>query len=188
MKVQIAEIERRHEGWSKFLVATVRFPDGEMLRREIEDHGDAVGVLPYDPVRRTAILIRQFRAPIFFASREEELLEAVAGIVEPGEQPDDCARRETFEEAGVRLGALEYLAGAWSMPGISTERMTLYLAPYGPDDRVAAGGGVDHDEKITVVELPLGELAAMTDGGRLTDMKAFALVQTLRLRRPELFA
>jgi hypothetical protein len=74
------------------------------------------------------------------------------------------------------------------MPGISTERMALYLAPYGQDDRVGAGGGVDHDEDITVVELPLRELAALVDAGGLGDMKALALVQTLRVRRPDLFA
>ena len=37
-------------------------------------------------------------------------------------------------------------------------------------------------------ELPLADLAAMADAGTLTELKLFALVQTLRLRRPELFA
>ena len=188
MKVQIVATDIRHAGWTKFLVATVKFPDGAMLRREIEDHGNAVGILPYDPVRRTAIMIRQFRAPIFFASGEEELLEAIAGVVETGEEAPDCARRESAEEAGLRLDTLEYVASAWSMPGISTERMALFLAPYAAEDRVATGGGVDEDERIVVAELPLRELAALVDGGRLSDMKALALIQTLRLRRPDLFA
>jgi len=39
-----------------------------------------------------------------------------------------------------------------------------------------------------VVELPLAELAARADEGRLDDMKTMLLVQTLRLRRPDLFA
>jgi len=188
MNVQIVGTETKHQGWSKFHVVTAKFPDGETLRREVEDHGSAVAVLPYDPGRRTAILIRQFRAPIFFATREEQLLEAVAGIIEPGEEPADCARRETMEEAGLRLDALEYVATAWSMPGISTERMSLFLAQYQAEDRVAAGGGVDADEKIAVVELPLAELGAMVDTGRFNDMKGLALIQTLRLRRPDLFA
>ncbi len=56
-------------------------------------------------------------------------------------------------------------------------------------DRVEAGGGLASEhEGISVTEMPLAELAAMADGGTLTELKLFALVQTLRLRRPELFA
>ena len=74
------------------------------------------------------------------------------------------------------------------MPGISTERMDLYLGEYSEGDRVAAGGGIDDEnEGIEVVELPLAEVAAMADDGRLADMKTLLLVQTLRLRRSELF-
>ncbi|MGZ5225641.1 MAG: GDP-mannose pyrophosphatase, partial [Burkholderiales bacterium] len=74
----------------------------------------------------------------------------------------------------------------WSMPGISAERMDLFLGLYAAADRTEAGGGID-DEGIEVVEMPLSALAAMTDAGALNDMKTLVLVQTLRLRRPELF-
>ena len=99
------------------------------MRREVEDHGAAVCVLPYDPVRRTAILVRQFRAPVFLAAEQEELLEAIAGLVSP--DPAACGRREAMEEAGLALHAVEHVASVWTMPGVSTEFMHLYLAPYG---------------------------------------------------------
>jgi nudix-type nucleoside diphosphatase (YffH/AdpP family) len=188
MGVQIIEIETKHDGWSKYHLVTVRLPDGKTLRREVEDHGTAAGILPYDQQRRVAVLIRQLRVPVVFATEAEGMLEAAAGVVEEGEDPADCARRETLEETGLRIDSLEFVATAWAMPGISTERMALYLAPYGEHDRVGAGGGVDHDEDITVVEMPLRELAALVDADRLNDMKALVLVQTLRLRRPDLFA
>jgi len=176
------------EGFSRLLIATVELPDGLTVRREIEDHGRAVCVLPYDPARRTAILVRQFRAPVTFSDGREHLLEAVAGTVED-EAPDACAYREALEEAGLKLHALEHLGTAWTMPGISTERMDLYLAAYAAADRVGVGGGVaEEHEGITVVELPLSELAAMADAGQINDMKTLAVVQTLRLRKPELFA
>jgi len=35
--------------------------------------------------------------------------------------------------------------------------------------------------------MPLVTLAAMAEDGTLADLKTFALVQTLRMRRPELF-
>ena len=76
-----------------------------------------------------------------------------------------------------------------SMPAASTERLTLFLAPYSARSRVGEGGGLDHElEKLTVVEMPLDKLAAKTDNGEITDMKLLVLVQTLRLRHPQLFA
>jgi nudix-type nucleoside diphosphatase (YffH/AdpP family) len=186
---KIAHTDTVYEGFSRLLIATVTLPDGQAIRREIEDHGRAVCVLPYDPARKTAVLVRQFRAPAFYAAQREDMLEAVAGSVEKDEDPAACAHREAFEEAGLRLHALEHVVTAWSMPGISTERMDVYLAVYTQADRIGAGGGVaDEHEGITVVELPLAELAAMADGGQIMDMKTLAVVQTLRLRRPDLFA
>jgi nudix-type nucleoside diphosphatase (YffH/AdpP family) len=189
MSFEIARIDKLYEGRSKLMVADVRLPDGQILRRAIEDHGPAVAVLPFDPARRTAILVRQFRAPVFLASGTDATLEAIAGIVEGNEEPIACARREAFEEAGLRLATLEHVGTAWTMPGVSTELMSFYVAPYAQADRAAAGGGLPQElERITVVEMPLAELAGLADGRRLDDMKALMLVQTLRLRRPDLFA
>ena len=82
--------------------------------------------------------------------------------------------------------AAEAVAEGWTMPGISTERMHLYLATY--HGRAREGrGGVDEDEDITAVELDLRELARLADAGELVDIKTLVLLQTLRLRRPELF-
>jgi nudix-type nucleoside diphosphatase (YffH/AdpP family) len=185
---KIVHTDAVFEGFSRLLIATIELPDGQTIRREIEDHGRAVCVLPYDPVRRTAILVRQFRAAVALVDGREHLLELVAGSVED-ETPDACAYREAFEEAGLELHGLEHLGTAWSMPGISTELMDMYVAPYSEADRIGVGGGIaDEHEGITVVELPLAELAAMADAGQINAMKTLAVVQTLRLRKPELFA
>jgi nudix-type nucleoside diphosphatase (YffH/AdpP family) len=185
--MDIIRTEPVHRGWATFLIATIRATDGQTFTREIEDHGRAACVLPYDPERRTAILVRQFRPAVFYAAQQTDMLEALAGIVEDG-VPADCARREAQEETGLVLGALEHVATAWTMPGISTERMDYFLAAYSEADRRGEGGGLAAEhESITVVEMPLSELAAMTDDGRLADTKTLLLVQTLRLKRPELF-
>ncbi len=122
--MEITHVETVHSGWAKFLLAAVRLPDGRSFRREIEDHGTAACVLPYDPGRRTAVLVRQFRAPVYYAAREPHTLEAIAGIVEEAD-PAETARREAREEAGLELGAIEPVGEGWTMPGISTERMHL---------------------------------------------------------------
>ena len=177
-----------HDGWARFLVAEVTMADGSRVKREMEDHGRAVAVLPYDPERRLAVLISQYRAPVLFAEGPPEVMEVPAGILDEGD-PAEGARREAYEETGLRLGALEPVVSAWSMPGISTERMDLFLAPYRLGDRAGPGGGLSHEhEDITVHELPLDALARMSDDGTIADMKTLVLVYALRLRRPELFS
>lgn len=177
-----------HDGWSRFLVAEITLEGGSRIKREIEDHGRAVAVLPYDPDRRVALLVEQFRPPAFLASGIMSLLEVPAGLLEDA-SPEECARREASEEAGITLHALEHVVCGWSMPGISTEQMDLYLAPYAAADRHGEGGGLaDEQEDITVREIDLATLAAMSDTGGITDIKTLTLVLALRLRQPGLFA
>jgi nudix-type nucleoside diphosphatase (YffH/AdpP family) len=187
MKPEVVAIRPAYQGFSKFLLVDVRLRNGVEVMREIEDHGSAISVLPYNPAKGTAILVNQFRAPAFIAQGLESTLEAIAGGIEEND-PDACARREAMEEAGLRLTDLDHVSTVWTMPGISTERTDLYLAIYADADRLGDGGGLaEEHEDITVVELALDELAAMADDKRLDDMKTLALVQTLRLRRPDLF-
>jgi nudix-type nucleoside diphosphatase (YffH/AdpP family) len=125
---------------------------------------------------------------VLYAGEDEYLFEAPAGMIDAEETPEAAIRREALEEAGLRLGDLEPIATVWPSPGVSAERSSLFLARYGAGDRVGAGGGLAGEhEAISVLEAPLAQLAAMADGGRLTDLKTLALVLALRLRRPELF-
>jgi nudix-type nucleoside diphosphatase (YffH/AdpP family) len=188
MAAEIIESETVHRGWADFSVATVRLETGDVVKREIEDHGAAVSVLPYDPEEKVALLVRQLRVPPLYAGGPDHLVEVPAGILDEND-PAEGARREAMEEVGVRLAALERVGSVWSMPGISTERMHLFLGAFTRADRVGDGGGLAHEhENITVLEVPLGELAEWAADGRLADMKTLLLVQALRLSRPELFA
>ncbi len=165
----------------------VRLADGAEVIREVERHGDAVAVLPYDPERRTALVVRLFRLPAFDRFGEADLREACAGMIE-GEDAAEAGRREALEELGVTLGEMEFVGRVWSSPGVSAELVSLFLAPCGPADRVAAGGGVEGEhENITVVEASLADLARDADAGGITDMKLLVLTLALRARRPALF-
>jgi nudix-type nucleoside diphosphatase (YffH/AdpP family) len=157
------------------------------MAREILNSADAAAVLPYDPEQRKVILIRQFRAPVMHVEGRDAFVEAVAGLLDEDE-PEACARRETMEEAGIRVRTLEPVVTAWSAPGITTERLHLFLAPYTAADRVGEGGGLaDEHEEIEVLEIGIDELMRLLEQGAIADMKTLVLVQALQLRHPELF-
>ena len=179
-----------HDGWCRLHLVSFRSEDGEEFTREVEDHGDAVAVLPYDEVRGTVLLVKLPRAPVSFASGEGKLLEAPAGMVDSGEDVETTARREALEEVGVRLDGMELVACAWSSPGISTERISLFLAPYGRTNLVGAGGGVEgENEEIEILELGVDDAwAELTASGRVVDLKTLFLMMSLRRRRPDLFS
>src|SRR5580700_8477324 len=184
--VEIVGTHEVYGGWSKLLVATIRMPDGRVLKREIEDHGEAICVLPYHPGRKTAVLVRQPRIPLLYKAQQEQSLEAVAGVIEEAD-PDVTVHREVMEEAKLKLDSIEHVFTAWTMPGISTERMHFYLAQYSGAARPETEGGADEDEDTVAIEFSLAELARMADANELPDSKTLVLLQTLRLRRPELF-
>lgn len=176
-----------YRGWMTLLRLTIEDQGGTFFR-EVEDHGEGAAVLPFDPERRTAVLVRLLRGPMLYAGGDGMSLEAPAGLVE-SDGFEETAKREALEETGLRLRSVSHVATLWTAPGVTTERMALFLAEYTAADRVGAGGGIaEENENIEVVELGLDELWARARAGTLVDMKTFTLLLALKEQRPELFA
>jgi nudix-type nucleoside diphosphatase (YffH/AdpP family) len=187
VKPQIVGRSVAYTGYLTVEKLHIKLADGTLVFRDIEAHGDAAAVLPYDVERRCALVVRLFRAPVFSVTQEIAVEEACAGMIEK-EDDEAAARREASEELGVALHGLERVARVWSSPGVSTERQSLFLATYVAADRVGKGGGVAGEhEGITVVERPLDQLARDLDERRMVDGKLVTLTLALRLRRPQLF-
>lgn len=177
-----------HQGYLTVSRLRVETDEG-VVAREVEDHGDAAGVLAYDAERRVALLVEVLRLGPLKAGAEPRVLEAAAGMIDEGETAEEAALREAAEEAGVDLRAAECVGGFWSAPGVSTERVWLYLAPYTEADRTTAGGGKPGEQEgLEPQEHALADLWSRLEAGDLPDMKTALLLQALRLRRPELFA
>ena len=189
--VSVKERRTVYDGWLTLEVAvleTTVHGEPRLVRREVHDHGDGAVVLAYDPVRKIAILVRQVRAAALLADGCGITLEAIAGIVDDGEDGEAAVRREAWEEAGCVLGQLQFLGRAYASPGSLTERVWLYLGEIDASAPRGKGGGMaDENEEIEVVELPLSALADLADRGEVLDLKTRLLVETLRRRRPDLF-
>ena len=175
-----------YRGWNKLDIVTVEARDHEgALRRserEVIDHGEAGVVLAIDRRRAVAIMVRQWRAPLIVIGAEPFLLEACAGILDPGEDAETAARREAEEEIGFRIGRMRKVGTVAPSAGTLTERMHLFIAEVSEGDRTTNGGGSpDEGETIEVVEVPLQELFDKACRGEIEDAKTLILVQHLMI-------
>jgi nudix-type nucleoside diphosphatase (YffH/AdpP family) len=178
-RFRLMRTDHVHQGWARFSIARYALDDGTEVIREIEHHGDAIAVLPFDPARGTVFLVRQFRAPVTMITAAPDILEFCAGCLEPGEDAESCARRELEEECGLTALAMEHLATLWTIPGISTERVSYFLAEVDGSQRSRGGGRDDEHEFITVIEMPLAELAGPERFRILPDAKSQFLLDRL---------
>ena len=150
--------------------------------RQTYDRGNGAAILPYDPVRGTVLLVRQFRLPAYVNGHPEPLIEACAGLLDR-DDPETCIRREAEEELGYRLGTVVRVFDAFMSPGSVTERLALFIARYSPADQVGRGGGdAGEGEDIDVLELTLDEALHMTAAGEIIDAKTIMLLQQVKLQ------
>jgi nudix-type nucleoside diphosphatase (YffH/AdpP family) len=185
--VIVRDVEVTSDGWHVLRRTTFEYRrrDGawETQQRETYDRGNGAVILPYDPRRRTVLLTRQFRLPVYVNEHPDGMLiEAAAGLLDD-DDPETAIRRETHEELGVSLGELEHVFDLYMSPGSVTERLHFYVARYTHADRVAPGGGLaDDGEDIEVLELGFDDAQAMIADGRIADGKTVILLQWLSRR------
>ena len=158
---------------------------GEIVR-EVMERGHAVGVLPYDPVRDEVVLIEQFRIGALAAGRPAWLIEIVAGVIEPGEDPEAIAHRETLEETGMTVGDLVAALNLYASPGISTETIQIFIGRTAAECAGGVHGKVEEGEDIRVVAMALDQALAALDRGEIQFAPAAAALQWLARHRPAL--
>jgi ADP-ribose pyrophosphatase len=126
----------------------------EPMQREIFERGHAVVVLPYNAQTDELVLIEQFRIGAAATSHSPWLLEAIAGMVEPGERAEQVAKREAEEEAGLTITELWPMLSYLSSPGGTTERIQLFLARLTQPVQAGLFGLADEHEDIKVHLMP----------------------------------
>lgn len=145
---------------------TIMTKDGKLAQREVVEHRSAVVVIPIDD-DENVILVKQYRHPVGL-----DLLEAPAGMVEDGEEPDAAAMRELREETGYASRNLRLLGGFWSSPGFTDEYLYGYLAKDLFNSRLP----MDEDEEITLVRIPIRKVKKLIRVGEIQDAKTIALL------------
>ena len=188
-RVDVLEKHRLLDGFLPVEEVSVRFetfagPMSDPVHRQVVRRPDAVGVLLIDDRQRRLVLVRQFR----YATHAKGIgwpVEVVAGLIDPGETPEQAARRETREETGYQVDRLETIATVLVSPGYSDERLHLFAAQVHDGHQQGDGGGVDHEgEDIEQVMVPFEQAAAWLADGRITDAKSVIALQWFLLHRP----
>jgi ADP-ribose pyrophosphatase len=195
--VEVLGKTNSHDGYFNLNIITLRhrlFKGGwsEPLTREIFERGHAVAVLPYDPLRDEVLLIEQFRPgahiamvddPWFENDTSPWLLEAVAGIIEDGERPEDVAYREALEETGTQITDLIPISHYLATPGGSTESVFCFIGRVNTGD-VKGLHGVDHEgEDIRPFTVPLDDAYGGIEIGRVNNAMTIIALQYLMLNR-----
>ena len=185
-KVEILAQEIISKFWSTLTKVTLKYTrrDGrsETLVREVNDHGHAAAVLALDPTRKTVLLVKQMRIAAHVAGHTESMIEVCAGLLD-GDDAKTCAAREAEEELGVCVHDLHEICNVFVSPGALTERVSLFIGTYSPEDRINGGGGVATEgEDIEVIELPLTVAYGMIASGEIVDAKTIILLQHAMLR------
>jgi ADP-ribose pyrophosphatase len=190
---RIELIERRNVYAGHFRVDVLRLRHGQFqggmgpeIRRELIDRGHAVAVLPYDAARDEVVLIEQFRVAPYSVGDEAWMLEAIAGLIEDGEDAQDVVRREAEEEAGLKLTQVDELLTIYTSPGALSERITIYHAPVDASQADGIHGVAEEGEDIRVVVLPFAEAMNRLATGRITSGPSVVALQWLALNRARL--
>lgn len=180
-RVRVREVKLLSDHWYTLKTATFdwRRRDGrwQTTQRETYDRGNGAAILLYEPRRRTVVLTRQFRYPVYVNGHDALMIEVPAGLLD-GADPEACIRAEAEQEAGLRVRAPREVMRTYTSPGAVTERLHLFVAEYDAADRIGPGGGLENEgEDIEVFECPFDEALAMVERGVIVDAKTILLLQ-----------
>jgi ADP-ribose pyrophosphatase len=152
---------------------SVTRPDGSPASVSYVVHPGSVAILPLVDADHLC-LIRSRRLTV-----GQTLIEVPAGTREPGEPPEETARRELEEETGYHAAKWEELTQFYASPGILSERMYVYLA----SDLTAGEPRREANEEIENLVLSWDEALAMVDRGEIVDGKTIIALLLYERRR-----
>ena len=187
-KVEIESQRYLLEDFFKVEEAYLRFEkfDGTMsetMRRLNFERGDSVAVLVYNLDTQKLLLIEQFRYPTY-PKGPGWVIETIAGMQDGDEPPEETARRETNEETGLEVEAVEQIASFYPSPGGSSERIHLYYVEISGEkaNYNKIGGLASENENIRTLELSLEEALQGVQKGTIQDGKTILGIYWLQNR------
>ena len=185
--VDVSEPELLARGFRTYerYQVVLHIPGEKSLRqeRDIVRAGDVVGVLVVDVERDEVILIRQFRLAAHLATGNGDMMEIVAGRVDPGEEARAAARRECLEEVGLRPRTLTEIYDMLPTPGLTDERIILYLAMVDAENLPARAGLAHENEDTRPMRVRIDDALEALRLGQFKNALTISALQWLQINR-----
>lgn len=160
--------------------------DPQPLDREVLRSGACVALIAVDLARDRLVMLRQFRLPAHLATGNGDLVEFVAGRLEPGEDPVEAVHREAREEIGLAIGSPFPIFRFLPTPGITDELATFFVAAVDSGEVPERAGLATENETTRPFTVSIdAALAAMDRGAMLNGYTRLGL-QWLALNRGRL--
>jgi 8-oxo-dGTP pyrophosphatase MutT (NUDIX family) len=120
------------------------------------------------------VLIEQYRVPF-----ETEIVEFPAGLIDPGETPEQSARRELAEETGYTGRVLHVGPGVSTTAGLSTEIVHMVYMVVGEEPTVTPRHeGSERIRVFTIRPQDFGTFLRHCNGkGRILDAKLYTYLR-----------
>jgi UDP-sugar diphosphatase len=132
--------------------------NGQNRDWEIVDSKDSVAILIFNSDNNSFVCVKQFRPAVYAHNKNSGVtIELCAGLVDKNLTLEQIAIEEIFEETGykVALDSLKKITSFYTSVGFAGSKQHLYFTEVNNSLKVSSGGGIEGEELIEVIEIPL---------------------------------
>lgn len=143
------ELNNRLGEKKDYFVASRRKEENLTCKTGTHEYADGVMMIPITTDDHL-VLVKQFRPAI-----NDYIYEFPAGLVDPGESVEETAKRELFEETGLKCVKFEYLIKpSYTSVGMSDEAVAVVKMLV---EGTPTNANIEGDEDLEVVTIPVSE-------------------------------
>lgn len=170
--MNILKKENIYKGFLELNNLLIELPNGAKISREIITKKDTVAIVAIDE-NNEVYFTKQPRA----GSNKLESIELPAGLIEPGETPEEAARRELEEETGCVSDEVYVIQKFYADPACCDSASYICVAK---NPRQVKELNLDEDEFLECLKIPLDKAYEMIDNGELND--CVSLISLLKIK------
>ena len=170
--MDILSEENLYKGFLKLDKLTIKLPNGEIIVRELIRKKDTVSIIALTDDNEI-YFVKQPRA----GSGKLDSIELPAGLIEPGENPEESAKRELAEETGCIAENFKMIQEFVSDPACCDNKSYIYLAEHAQKVKEL---NLDDDEYLEPIKLPINKVFEMLDSGEIND--SASIISLLKLK------